>query len=759
MTDWFSELNAKPAGEVDQPRDWFTEVNGGVQKSQPKPLAGSKEGWGEWAVKLPIRAYEAAKGQQDPAHSNLKSFDEMPASDNLSYKARTTVGAVGGMDDKAYGDIIQRSLGDKFIKRFKDANGYEIIEHMGPDGKPARAYVNKPGLDMNDVSRGVVGALPYVVGGAWMGGWKGASTLPGALVQGIGAGATSIAGDAATAAAGGEDAPNLPKAGITAIAGTVGTALAPFAGDLWRRFVTIPGLVDKNGQLTAKGVAAAKAANIDAAELQGNIAKEFAATYAKTGDAAASAMKAEAGAYGVETSLGQRTRDPMQLLREKGYRMGNYGDAAKQQITDLDARQAAQIERMVRGNGFSPVDVPKVKPSMLEQIAPNMPYASTNPSTLGSNIKSGVTSARGVAKAEARAAWEAVPDLVPKQEAFSDLAPTITNQLAGRRLSSATPQAIAMDDALAAYAKGENVAAGTKLVNQSPVQTVDDMRRHLKDMLFGAGKDNPADQAASKAIYDGFNEWVRTSAKKSLLNGEADKAANLFKAVDLTKEMHAIFRPTGQNYRPNAATRIMETVMNDATPERIVDALFSNPTKSVIKDGAVQALRSIERGLKRYTPDTAAETWNSIRVAHWSKLVQDRDGKLFSPAVMSKNIQSAVASHSSVMHTLYSPMELREIVRVSRVLSGVSWKDPNPSGTATASQGLMKELFGTLMRALPIGNTARVAAEFSGLPNRLRNAAGYVGANNAVSQTLRTTTNPNVVGYGTAATNALYRDR
>lgn len=111
------------------------------------------------------------------------------------------------------------------------------------------------------------------------------------------------------------------------------------------------------------------------------------------------------------------------------------------------------------------------------------------------------------------------------------------------------------------------------------------------------------------------------------------------------------------------------------------------------------------------------------------------------------------------MHTLYSPMELREIVRVSRVLSGVSWKDPNPSGTATASQGLMKELFGTLMRALPIGNTARVAAEFSGLPNRLRNAAGYVGANNAVSQTLRTTTNPNVVGYGTAATNALYRDR
>lgn len=763
MTDWFSELNGStPAGAPEAPksRDWFSEINGGgiTQTAAPKPQAKAQDqGWGEWAAGLPMRAYKAAKGEHDPAYKDLPAFDDTPAAADTGYKTRATVGMVGNADDAAYGDIIQRSLGDKFIRRFKDANGYDIIEHKGPDGQPTRAYVNKPGLDLQDVGRGVVGALPYVVGGTWAAGLKGAATFPGVIAQGGLAGGTSLAGDAITAGAGANAMPDVGKAGVTAAAGSAGAALAPLAGALWRRFVTVPGLVDANGKLTAKGIAAAKAAGIDdASALEGKIAQEFANTYAKTGDAAAAALSAESGAYGVESSLGQRTKDPMQILREKGYRMGNYGDAAKQSMSDLDKRQADQIERMVRGNVPITAGVPKVEPGMLERLAPNKPYVSTNRAALGEEIQSGVNAARGTAKAEASAAWKEVPDLVPKQEAFSELAPMITDKLGPRRLSTSTPKAMEMDEALANYASGKVVASGTKLVNQSPIQTVDDMRRHLKDTLFAVDKTNEADRAASKAVYDGFNEWVMSSAKKALLNGEADKAANLYKATDLTKEMHAIFRPTGQNFRPNAATRIMESTMNDATPERIVSALFSNPTKSTPKDGAVQALQSIKAGLERYTPATASESWNAVRVAHWASLIEDSSGKLLSPAVIAKNITSAVRSHSSVLNVLYSQQEMREMLRVSRVLNGVSWKDPNPSGTATAAQGLLKEFFGTIMKALPIGNTAKIAMEFSGMPNRLRNAAGYVGANNAVSQGLRTTTDPALSGVGGAGANALY---
>jgi len=729
----------------------------GGSKAAPAPQS-DKEGWGEWAVKLPYRAYKAAKGTHDPAYKDLKAFDDTPGASSGEYKARATVGAVGGMSDESYGDIIQKSLGKNFIRRFKDANGYEIVEHLGPDGKPTQAYVNKPGLDLQDVSRGVAGALPYVVGGTWLGGLRGATTFPGIVAQSGLAGMTSVAGDAATAGAGGNQGADLGKAAVTAGAAGAGAALTPAIGALWRRFVTVPGLVDANGKLTAKGIEAAKRAGIDdASALEGALAKEFASTYAKTGDAAAAALQAESRAYGVETTLGQRTKDPMQLLREKGMRMGNYGDAAKQQVTELDRRQADQIERMVRGNAV-PNSATKVEPSMLERLAPNKPYIDTRPEALGKEIQTGVQSARGAAKSEAGEAWKEVPNLVPRQEAFSDLAPLVTNKLGTRRLSTSTPKAMEMDAALDAYTKGEVVASGTKLVNQSPIQTVDDMRRHLKDMLFAVDKSNDADRAAAKAIYDGYNEWVMSSAKKSLLNGEADKAANLFKAVDLTKEMHAIFRPTGQNFQRNSATRVMETVLNDATPEKIVSTLFGSG-KGQIKDGAVQALTLIKRGLDRYSPQNAAETWNTIRAAHWSRLIEGADGKLLSPTVVRKNIDSALSSQSSLMRVLYTNEDRKEMMRIARVLGGVSWKDPNPSGTATAAQGLMREFFTTMFKALPIGNTAKMALEFSGIPARARNAAGFVGAQNATSQTLPALTNEPMAGYASGAANALYNNR
>lgn len=758
--DVFGVAKAAPSAAEPPSYDYAADVFGKkpTQTAAPKPQAKPQQGWGEWAAELPLRGYKAVVGTQDPAYKDLKAFDDMPAAGDTGYKVRTTAGLIGGADDKAYGDIIQKSLGPNFIRRFKDANGYDIIEHKGPDGQPTRAYVNKPGLDIQDFGRGVVGALPYVLGGSAVAGLKGARTLPGVIAQSGLAGMTSLAGDAVSAGAGAELPSNMMgKAGVTAVGAGVGAVVSPLVGAVWQRFVTIPGLVDANGKLTAKGLAAAKAAGIDdAGALEGKIAQEFAATYAKTGDAAASALKAESGAYGVETTLGQRTKDPMQILREKGYRMGNYGDAAKQSITELDARQADQIERMVRGTGPNTTGATKVEPGMLERIAPNKPYVSTNPAALGEEIQSGVNAARGTAKAAEKEAWKEVPDLVPRQEAFSDLAPMVTNKLDGRRLSTSTPKAMEMDAALANYASGKVVASGTKLVNQSPIQTVEDMRKHLKDILFSVERDNAADKAAAQAVYDGYKEWIMSSANKALLNGEADKAANLFKAVDLTKEMHSIFKPTGPNFKPNAATRIMETVMNDATPERIVAALLPQSTKAALKDGSVQALQSIKRGLDRYTPQTADETWNTIRAAHWSKLTEKSDGKLMTPAAMAQNIQNSIRSHSSMMNVLYTPKEMQEMLRISRVLSGVTWKDPNPSGTATAAQGLVKEFFGSIVRALPIGSTAKIAAEFSGLPNRVRNAAGYVGANNAVSQGLRTTTDPALSGVGGAGANALY---
>ena len=49
----------------------------------------------------------------------------------------------------------QKSLGKNFIPPLPGCERVRIVEHLGPMGSRPNAYVNKPGLDLQDVSRGV----------------------------------------------------------------------------------------------------------------------------------------------------------------------------------------------------------------------------------------------------------------------------------------------------------------------------------------------------------------------------------------------------------------------------------------------------------------------------------------------------------------------------------------------------------------------------------------------------------------------------
>jgi hypothetical protein len=153
--------NVQPTA-APQGRDYAADVLGSGDAApaqvQPKPDAPK----GNWIT----RGYNAIVGAQDPKYKDAKAFDRTDAATG-GVGASMALSMLGGSDDKSLGDVIQQSLGDKFVRRHKDANGYELIEHTAtPDGKPTIHYVNKPGLDMSDVGRGVFGAVPYVMGGA-----------------------------------------------------------------------------------------------------------------------------------------------------------------------------------------------------------------------------------------------------------------------------------------------------------------------------------------------------------------------------------------------------------------------------------------------------------------------------------------------------------------------------------------------------------------------------------------------------------------
>ena len=228
-------------------------------------------------------------------------------------------------------------------------------------------------------------------------------------------------------------------------------------------------------------------------------------------------------------------------------------------------------------------------------------------------------------------------------------------------------------------------------------------------------------------LYGAFNDWIGESAQKQLLLGNVDDAAKLVKARDVTQAMKRTFEPKIKGMKTPAG-RILEKVLEQDTPERIVDVLFAGP-RAGIKDGSLEAIRLMNRAAKQYG-DAASQVdvMTSLKVAHWSKLVQGKDGQLLDYKVMLNNIRTAMTSQKTLVNEMYSPSEIRMIARVQKMLEGITYKDPNPSGTATGIAVLTKQLFGKIMSAF--GPVGQMAVEYSGLPR----AYGAALARRATSQ-------------------------
>lgn len=116
------------------------------------------------------------------------------------------MGATLGASDAQLGDIVKKQLGDRFI-RMEPAGEYQIAVTRGPDGKEQRGYINRPGLDSEDIVRGVRGSLPYFMTGGAAGlaaRGAGAKLLGTAAAEGAAAAGTSVAGDIAQTPLGSE---------------------------------------------------------------------------------------------------------------------------------------------------------------------------------------------------------------------------------------------------------------------------------------------------------------------------------------------------------------------------------------------------------------------------------------------------------------------------------------------------------------------------------------------------------------------------
>jgi hypothetical protein len=739
--DWFGETtginkiavdNATPSGTAPQAAtsddarsiDWFGDTTG-INKigASPAPSAASagtapKQSWGDWIEDKVI-------GKHDPAYAGVGSvYAQFPRELENPMGMAATLGA----SDPQMGDIVAKSLGPMLVRREKDANGYDVFVTRGPDGKEQRGYLNQPGLDREDVVRTVRGSLPYVAGGEAAAGLKAGSLGLKALGAAAAGGTTSIAGDLAMQPMGSNQGVDIPKAAITASVGAVAPLASAAIGALWRNFVTIPGLIDRTtGQLTQKGLDAALKAGIDTSSLTPDVAKSFAKAFAESGDEAAAATRSSLDQYGIPATRGQVTKDPFLLTQEEGMRRKLYGESAQSTMLGFDQQQKDAVRFAALGSdgppgtGGSGTFAPRQ--GIGEQINPTRrPGASEYdrmPSTLGGNVQDALQTARQNARTQESALWDdSVTKLAPMPEALQMLPEAINPRIADIPIDTAnTPIAASMRDQLTKFMKGEAPETVDSPFKSAPVKTVDQMRRRL--LAASSGADNGQDKAAANALYDGFNDWITKASDAKLLAGDPAGAMNLAKARGFTKEVRQIFEPKTADGRLSSAAQRIAKALDDAkadSGEGVIQSLLGSEGTRGVNQSTVSALQNVKTALDRFAPaDQASQAWNDIRLAYWSRLVTNKGGEMLGPTAMLGNIKSAVHGQQSLMTTLFSPVELREMRKFTSALEQIAYKPPNASGSGYTAASFMKEGLAKLLDTFRVGTLGRAIVEKTGI--------------------------------------------
>ena len=652
------------------------------------------------------RRWQDIKGKQDPAYKDVPAYTG-------SYAARMGASAVTH-DDAAYGDILASKLGDRLVRRFKDANGYDLIEYKGEGAdadKTYRAYVNKPGLDRYDISRGLMSAVPYLLGGGAANALTtklGVPALVNMVVQGTVAGGTKIGTEMASGPMGNKQPTDVVGVAGTALGGAASVPLAAGTSALWRRFVTEPSLFDRaTGQLTAKGVQAAQQAGLDPQQLNGQVGKAFAREFSRTGDVTAAANQTISAQSGIKPTWGQLTKDPEQLWTEEAARRGIYGPGAKAKMLDAQEAQRGDIRNHLLGQTNSAGE-----PGMAAIVAPSRPATNglmvneTNllPSTNGAAIRDATTQAQDLAKMAEKARWKAADaagPLTPRDEALKMLPDSLNAARVGDYVDSTlTPAATRMVKHLEGYIEGKAPQTVSSILKGNPDRSIQNVRKQLVFQMKGA--ETEPDKMAARRVYEAFDSWIDTAAAH--IDGDPMAAAAMRLAKDGTRELEQLFAPRvggGMTGPLTPGAKVIQKLTDEhASAEDIVKRLVGDGVQNP-KSGTLEAVKILKSAYQRYLPAAEAEkALDNIRMAHWLHVIQAPKGtEALTPQRALTSLESALKNEASVMAEIYTPQQMAAIRSTKNLLEKLTFTPPNSSGTSYGVATWGKQLAQALSRA------------------------------------------------------------
>lgn len=695
---------------------------------------------------------KALRPAYDPLYKDTPAFVDTPGAEEVStgrFLGAKTLAA----SDASYADVLAAGIPHLNPQITKDANGYPLITYDGKDGQRITAYANKPGVDMEDVSRGIYGSLPFLATGGMAGKVlknAGAPLIARVPAQSVVAGVTSGVQDLGAESIGSTQGGDGAKAVGAMIGGAAGELAAPAFGWVGRK-ISEGRLFNKaTGELTEAGQAAARKVGFDPTEWTTAIKQKFAENFAKSGDEIASSVGAEAGDLGILTTNSNRTKNIRDIAWEQFLRDGGLGKAAADKMKAFDDAQLKSIYNATLG------EIEPGKPGLSMTLNPARSPTDYAPSQVGAAIAERAGMGVDAMKGEARAAWQKVGTLEAPDTAVAELPRYINRALDGMTIvpptvhGSGMPVATQMVQSISKFMNGEAPQKAAEFLETSAIREVNKFRQSLSEGYRGLPPGTP-DRTAAERIYAGYQTWLREMADNAMLTASnadsAVAAAQMREASGLTYKLHQVLSAEGNK----AGANKMRSILKDADSARqVVDDLFIGAKKGTVRPGTMSTIEALQKLASKIGPD-GVDLINDLKLAHTLTLVRNPAGEIgkniYNPQVLLNNLRTSADGQREIWLKLYKPEDIALRNRLIRSLEqGPTFNDwtvkANSSRSATTASMFLIEMIGKLMGGSAAKGISNAVGHYSGI--------GYLSALKATRQSLPTA-NPTMVAPSFAA--------
>ena len=630
----------------------------------------SGEGWVNWALQAPGAIRDAYMGDKQRTE-DLPEWSAKGIPPGKAAKIR--LGLIAAVDTENQANVLKEQLGltgEPGSRIVQDDKGNWIVEYNG-----TREYVNRPGMTYSDVTQFVGQTAAYVPSMFLGRGQRMVSRVP--KVAG-GAGATSLAIDKAAETQGADETWEDSAARAAVVAGTAGTleAATPVVVAFVKRVTNSTKYYDQAaGKLTPEGEKLAKAHGLNPADMEDELARQYAREAEYSVQPENAARQAKAREFDVNLTRGEAAEDFALLAKEEGWRHG--GDKAGDIMRAFDERR---VDQLAAANE-------KIRARFSGGVA-----QATREGEAGGIVAQGLQKQYDLAKEgvdEAYRLAEASGALIPTQQALRTMLPNAVRRGTQDVFfdPELTPVAYRARKMLGKYSDSVGSPSGLKTVLEEFSEVGGDgvtpeiIRRRLLAMRDATT--NATDRRAMNKLIDSFDDWMDEAFDTgNMKGGDLDL---WLAARDKRREMGQKFGP--QNKHDQAGKVVEKILSGELTDEQVAAALMGKGSIGNQSGGA----NVVKRMKDIFGPDSPEV--GALRELVWLRM-STKGGKGASATTQAKELLKAFEQNRSLMDELYTPEQIATIERFRDVLNTLTkYSDTkgNPSKTGYTIERLARQ--------------------------------------------------------------------